>query len=103
MAAAPLSDDGPPGHDWIAWKGNTWEHMPQDLADPGAYAFLISAMGHKKHDWETAAAGARGPSPVKECSKCLTRMWSPASPGRGFHGWDKMTCEELQVAYVVES
>ncbi len=33
--------------------------MPQDLADPGAYAFLIPAMGHKKHDWETAAGGIR--------------------------------------------
>ena len=62
--------------------------MPQDLADPGAYAFLISAMGHKKHDWETAAAGARGPSPVKgvngslkgtvfRCRRCEVRLRVP--------------------------
>ena len=25
MAAAPLSDDGPSGHDWQILEGNTWE------------------------------------------------------------------------------
>lgn len=38
-----------------------------------------------------------------ECSRCLTKMWSRVKPGRGPERWDEMTCEERQMASVMES
>ncbi len=90
---SPRSDGGDPSSERGSAGCAATSKSPPMAAAP------LSDDGSLGHDW--------GWAPWKgntwECRRCLIRMWSPAKPGRGPHGWDEMTCEERQVVHVVES